>query len=189
MKRISIDQYKGWREFDYYQWLLEKVNCRKAENYTKLLRVLHDIPFEWSVPMDKNRALDGMELRFDYIDDDKIDSYEYNPYEVENVPCSCLEMMIALAEKFCFDVIGEHYKTTAEWFWLMIDNLEISKYTDEHFDEEDIKEKINKMIKRQYDKKGNGSMFPIHDNGIDQRKNELWYQLCAWFDENYYGEV
>ena len=185
MKRVEKDQFKGWQLYDYYEWLIEKINCRKAEDYTMLLRDLHNIPFTWSVPMDRNRALDGIELRQRYLDDEHISPYHYSEEELMEFPCSCLEMLIAMAERFCLDVVGEHFKATKEYFWLMIENLGLDRCTDNNYDHEFVKNHAENMIFRKYDYSGDGGLFPLNYPTRDQRKVELWYQLCEWFEERY----
>lgn len=185
MKRVTIDQYKGWREYDYYEWLMEKIDCPKAENYTLLLRDLHNIPFTWSVPMDRNRALDGIELRQRYLDEENVSPYRYDEEELMETNCSCLEMMIAMAERFCIDVIGEQFRSTKEYFWLMVDNLQLDKATDDNYDPAYVRQQANNMIFRKYGYSGNGGMFPLSSPTKDQRNVELWYQLCEWFEERY----
>lgn len=185
MKRVTKDQYKGWRLYDYYEWLIEKVNCPKAENYTMLLRDLHDIPFSWSVPMDRNRALDGIELRKRYLDDVNASPYRYSEVELMEFPCSFLEMMIAMAERFCLDVVGEHFKNTKEYFWLMIENLGLNDSTDDNYDPEYVRQHVDNMIFRKYSYSGSGGLFPLESPTRDQRKVDLWYQLCEWFEERY----
>lgn len=177
---MSNEVYKGWRVFDYYQWLIEKINCPLAEDHTLLLNELHDIPFRWSVEHDENRARDGLDLRYIYM--------EEKGYPVdESISCSVLEMLIALAERFSKDVVGERYINTKEWFWIMMDNLDLLRCTDERFSEDYVRQQISIFLDRKYTRHGNGGMFPLNDVKGDQRKMEIWYQISQWFYENYWN--
>ena len=53
--------------FDSYkEWLLSLIPYKSisAEKYTKLINHLHSKEFEWVIDMDRNRAIDGISLRY-----------------------------------------------------------------------------------------------------------------------------
>lgn len=184
---MHIDAYKGWNIYDYYQWLIAKVEDPIAENHTMLLRDLHNIPFKWSIHMDLYRAKGGVSLRADYMEEMGLtNSSDYIFTEYEDVACSVLEMAIALAECFSRDVIGTSYKSTAQWFWIMMDNLELLVATDDHYLPEYVQDRVEVFIDRTYQRNGVGGMFPLKHPSRDQRDVDLWYQLSEWFKENYW---
>lgn len=178
--------YKGWRVYDYYQWLIEKVNAPIAEDHTLLLNELHNIPFRWKIERDENRAKDGIDLRYIFLEENGYaDRDPYYSFTVdESIDCSVLEMLIALAERFSKDVVGESYINTKEWFWIMIKNLDLLECTDERYSTDYVRQQVSIFLDRKYTKHGDGGMFPLNEVKGDQRKMEIWYQISQWFNEN-----
>ena len=80
-------------EMMYFGWLSDLV-CEERYSdrisYEKLLTFLYNTEFRYSIPMDRNRASDGINLRRRY-------SLEVHDDFHIRKPCSVLEMMIALA--------------------------------------------------------------------------------------------
>lgn len=177
---------KEWSYYDYYEWLIQKINCPRAEKYTNLLRDLHAIPFHIVLARDNNRAMEGINLRKEFYNDGPLITNEPVPaLDPTTDRCTVLEMMIAMAETFCLDVVGIEFKSVAEWFWLMIENMGLDKYTDDNYDSEYVKSQIYKMMDRNYKPNGQGGLFPLAHTTRDQRKVELWYQFMEWFNERY----
>ena len=52
---------------DYFEWLYFKVVGN--DSYRKLLSLLHSMDFRYSVNFDENRAMDGINLRWYYVED------------------------------------------------------------------------------------------------------------------------
>ena len=183
---MQMSSYKGWNVYDYYQWLLEKVEDPIAENHTLLLRDLHNIPFRWSIHMDMYRAKSGINLRADYLEEaGLIGTSDYIFTEYETTECSVLEMIVALAECFSRDVIGTSYKSTAQWFWIMIGNLDLLVAVDEHYSPDYVRDRVKVFIDRAYQRNGVGGMFPLKRPSKDQRGVDIWHQISEWFRENY----
>lgn len=174
-----------WQKYDYFQWLLEKIECPTAYNHSLLLKDLHHFRFESVIERDENRALDGVDLRYQYIDEENLP----DDNGVSDMPCSVLEMMIGMAERFTYDVIGRSFAGTEFWFWKMIDNLGLTCATDDNYSYAYVEQKVETMLKRSYKRNGLGGLFPLKRDKKDQRNIELWYQLCAWFEENYGIEI
>lgn len=83
----------------YYDWL-HKIVCGEWEprnlSFHRLLMYLHNRTYIPACEMDQCRAEDGVNLRYRFASEcdipyDKIDA------EFHGVPCSMLEMMVALA--------------------------------------------------------------------------------------------
>jgi hypothetical protein len=175
---------------EYFDWMRRLVYDKKYSrrlSWRKLLRFLHVREFIHILDMDKNRADDGIDLRYRF-------AYE-NGYEQVNVetsiddrPCSVLEMMIALAircEEHIMDdpTIGNR---TGQWFWGMIQNLGLSSMDDAHFDASVVREIITKLLKREYGADGKGGLFTVGQRRSDLRMVEIWYQAMWFLDE--YGK-
>jgi hypothetical protein len=69
---------------------------------------------------------------------------------------------------------------TGQWFWTMINNLNLSSMSDERFDGEYVDEVISIFLNREYQEDGEGGLFTIEDCEYDMRTVEIWYQLC-WY--------
>lgn len=83
----------------YFAWMCQLVSNErysKRLSYRKLLTHLHEVEFTYTLPMDGNRAEDGIDLRYRF-------GYENDYSEpmiasgLDDRPCSVLEMMIALS--------------------------------------------------------------------------------------------
>ena len=182
----------------YFDFLCHLVG-RKYE-YSRLLAQLHGVEFYSLVPNDDNRGADGEQLRNNYID-------EVGPTGAPSLPrrgnytdegtcdmpqerCSVLEMLIGVANRLEFELLGGRYERPArEWFWVLIDNLGLDwcddvAYSDRETSKE-VETKITDLLERQYDTDGEGGLFPLHHAQRDQRRVEIWYQMSAWVIENY----
>ena len=99
--------------------------------------------------------------------------------------CSMLEMLIALARRVSF----ESYSTATDWFWCMIQNLELGKYTDDIYEVsimEEVEEALKNLNARNYGADGSGGLFPLRKPAMDQRRVEIWYQMQAYLLEGEY---
>lgn len=165
----------------YLEWLCEKVTdnyYHDGHSYRKLMHFLMSINFYYSIPMDGNRADDGMDLRYRF-------GYETNREDVEIAtlldvyPCSVLEMLVALAirceEQLMFN--PEAGNRTDIWFWDMLTNLKLDYMDDEHYSENEVRSIIFKWLNHEYSPNGEGGLFTIRNPKRDLRGVEIWYQL------------
>ncbi len=139
---------------------------------------LHSIDFRAVIRNDMNRAEDGLGMRRRY--------FLATGRNVDTVyPCSVLEMMVALAIR-CEETIMDNPSIgdrTGQWFWSMIRNLGLVNMTDDTFDENYVREKIDIFLDRQYEPDGQGGLFRIKHCRRDLRNVEIWYQLCWYLDQ------
>lgn len=171
---------RGWHLFDYYQWLLEKIKGYKYPyyDYSLLLSELHSIEFTWSNERDSNRSSDGIKLRWIYMDEENIADIFY-----KDAPCSVLEMLIGLSIRCSEQILDDH--EPAEIFWIMIENLDLMRCTDDNFNAEYVRQQIRIWIDRCFRWNGSGSPFPLKKAKYDQRKVEIWFQMCGYINENF----
>lgn len=180
-KRMGIEKR-------YFEWLVNFVcHDRFAKNisYRKLLDLLHDTMFTWSISKDSNRAADGSKLRRRFASlyyDNVTDATEDLEYLLG--PCSILEMLIALAIRCETDImhdpsIGDR---TGQWFWKMINNLGLGDMMDDRFDEEYAFGNITLFLDRSYEPDGRGGLFTVRNCEHDLRKVEIWVQLLWYLD-------
>lgn len=168
---------------DYFEWLWNFTKCRGHSQNRKIITLLHNIEFRYSIPMDANREEDGIDLRYRFITEVGIPKNYQEVYAYLDGPCSVLEMMIALAircEESIMDDpdIGDR---TSEWFWLMMKNLGLDYMSDRKFDRDIAEEKISIFLDRKYKRNGEGGLFVINGRR-DLRKVEIWYQMCWYLD-------
>lgn len=172
---------------EYFEWMYQIV-CDDASyiSYRKLLRNLHDTEFVWLIDMDSNRASDGISLRYRFGYDLGYSRNEIDDY-FGDVPCSVLEMMIALALS-----IEEHIMSdpsigdrTGQWFWNMIASLGLLGMSDKKYNENFVNRKIDIFLSRKYKKNGDGGLFAVQDPRLDMREPEIWYQVTWYLDENF----
>lgn len=167
----------------YFRWLYGQVSDVRLRNpsrtYWSLLKLLHTKEFVWIIPNDDNRLEDGRQLRYEFLDAEGIE--EVDPHWLD-LGCSMLEMLIALSLHLEFE---DDSRSAQQWFWQMLQNLDIHKCTDRHqWSEEDVDEILDNVIWRTYKPNGRGGLFPLKHAHDDQRDVELWYQFNAYLLEN-----
>lgn len=166
----------------YLIWLYHQVASVRLKNpartYWSLLRLLFRKEYVWLVPNDDNRVEDGRDLRHEFIEENHV-----NPDpEWMGIGCSMLEMLIGLSRRLAFESEGE----SRGWFWILLENLEISEYTDAYYkdvDEKTIDTILDQVIWRTFDHDGRGGLFPLEDPPDDQRDVEIWYQMSHYLLE------
>ena len=178
VKKTEADFYDG-----YFHWLLDVVMFhdmqRSGRSYLYLLKHMKGIQFTWNVESDVNRAEDGKYLRYTYSE-----SVGYK-YEIKGA-CSFLEMCVALATRMNDDIFdADPTARPARWFWIMMENCGLDRYTDDVYDPIEVEKICNRIIKRQYNRTGKGGFFPLKHPKEDQRNVEIWYQMQAYILENF----
>lgn len=166
---------------DYFDWLVYNTNkgIRKSKRSFKgLLSFLHMTKFVHILENDENRVDDGKSLRWYYVcdgGDEAIMNWEAD--------CTVLEMLIALSMKIesIMDNPDEEH-IASQWFWKMLDNLNISHMSDKNFDVAYVRSKIEKFLSRKYDFDGHGNIFIIEDSDEDLRYVDIWTQTCWYLD-------
>ena len=159
----------------YFKWLIEHVYDDRSASYNKLLSKLFNTDFYSVNERDDYRARDGLELRHLYEE-------LWNDEQGDNIPCSVLEMMIALAKRAEDHIMKNEDEgdRTGQWFWTMIVSLGLGGMTDNNYSEETVNYILHRFLERQYEPNGAGSLFTLERPRSDMRDVEIWYQM-NWF--------
>lgn len=174
---------------DYFDWIINLTNnwCvlySGQGDYYELMECLFHQQFLWTMTMDGNRAQDGVETRFKFVEE--TEEYDYRDvYLYLTHPCNVLEMMAALARRCEDHIMGDpsQIDNAGRWFWEMICNMHLDNMYDGNFDEDYVNEVVDDMIERNYAKNGDGGLFTIHDATKDMRYVDIWCQLNWYLDE------
>lgn len=174
---------------EYFTWLCNIINInRPRDSYFILAQTLHKRDYTWFIPNDDNRAADGIKLREKFADELRYDNISRI---LNRNSCSLLEMLIGVSiriEDILYD--PEEGDRTERWFWEILGNIGLDIYTDSKYADVYGREKINILIdivlNRTYRRNGKGGLFPLKGSRRDQRKIEIWYQMCEYLNENYF---
>ena len=178
---------RGNMDDPYFNWLciLIGINDRTSgRNYGTLARALHGIEFRAKIPADKNRGMDGMQLRVEFMQ-----AHGSLGSATNRGACTMLEFFIAIARRMSFLMYGNNnMHRTAYYFWRIMANLNLLKLDNDKWDYLNgdffVGDAVWRVQNRDFDYNGNGGMFPLRCPKEDQREVEFWYQMQAWLGEN-----
>lgn len=171
-------------EQQYFEWLYDLVcsdgYVEKLE-YHELLFHLHQIDFVYLLPLDENRFIDGINLRYRFGSEVRVPRYRIER-EIDIRPCSVLEMLVALSIRCETELMQDfdYGDRTWRWFWKMITNMNLGGMTDDKFDAEYVDRIIERMLDRKYEANGRGGLFTIANCKKDLRNVEIWCQM-TWY--------
>lgn len=172
---------------DYFRWLTNIIRAKtfsKETSRTKLLMRLHDTEFTYTIPKDRNRAEDGIDLRYRYAVAQGYGHSSRTIVDYLDGPCSVLEMMVALAMR-CEETIMDDPNVgdrTAQWFWGMIASLGLGPMIDACYDRQQVDDILVRFMNRNYEPNGKGGLFTIRNYDRDMRDVEIWIQLCSYLN-------
>lgn len=177
----------------YLDWMYSLVcddKYSRGLSYRKLFHHLYETDFTYDLPLDGNRAEDGIDLRYSFGIDQDIEQSAIASY-LDDRPCSVLEMMIALSircETHIMDNpdLGDR---TGQWFWEMIVNLKLNHMSDRNYDEDYVDDVIFTLLNREYEPNGEGGLFKVDNPLRDMRSVEIWYQMCWYLNDVIDGKV
>lgn len=174
----------GTADDRYFEWLYSHIGPVNYNNprhtFWELAKQLYTKKFRWSIENDANRAEEGCMLRDEFVERKGHEGIDSNWM---TLPCSFLEMVLVLSDRMAFESYGD----MQGWFWKLMENLEVDKYTDFIYNKSvasEINHILDRVLDREYGPDGVGGLFPLRDNhGRDQRRVELWYQKEAYLLE------
>lgn len=183
-----------WLVEAYFDWLRDdsftaRVNRREYEG---ALRVLHDIPFYWTLVSDENRAGDALSFRqYEFLEQqpdlDTLDQHWLHLW-AEAAP-SVLEVLVGIARRWNIHFDG----AVPYYFGHLWRNMEFDRHPGRHLTGQSldvIRIKVDNWLSRQFDADGHGSPFPVNptlfdDYNFDMRKVDIWGQMNAYSAEHF----
>lgn len=185
-------------EQDYFHWLCEMVSIdQEHESWWILAKTLHSRKFYALVAHDENRAYDGLDLREEYLSKTGAPDYATVFPDETDGECSVFEMLIGLARRMEFETDDPYVydgderdrRTTGYWFWVMLDNLDLTRFSDQEYADNAeeavsyIDWIVDRLLDRRYSANGEGGLFPLNHCHENQCKVEIWYQMSAYLME------
>lgn len=170
---------------EYFEWLCNLVappqDIRKE--YKELLFKLQKTPFEYSIGKDSNREAEGIELRYRFGSERNI-AESAIACLLDVVPCSVLEMMVALSLRI-EDIMLDEFSGygAGRWFWNMIKSLDLLAYYDGNYDEDSVQFVLYIFMQRRYHPNGAGGLFTLKNPPRRMTDVEIWLQAMWWLDE------
>ena len=171
---------------DYFNWIYELISGKRSStqiSYRKLLKHLHNTEFRYLISKDRNRAMDGEDLRYRFALAEYYDTEPDYIMDMLDGPCSVLEMMVALAIR-CEETmddpdIGDR---TGQWFWGMIVSLGLGAMMDSRYNAHVVDDVMDRFLDREYEPDGIGGLFTIENCHRDLRDVEIWNQMWWYID-------
>jgi hypothetical protein len=168
----------------YFEWLYQQVFPDDGDSvltYLTVCEIMHDMKFKIVVPRDGNRVADGAQLRNAFLRTVRAEPPDES--ELMFPDASIFEVLVALALKAerLID-ISPHVM-----FGVFLNNLNLANLYDNSRTagiRNDTFRRLRKFNERKYTSRGTGGLFPLMRSRIDQRNEELWYQMGAYMTEN-----
>ena len=170
----------------YFEWLCSFVKPFVLNrSYRFLMLHLFRTDFYAVIPMDENRASDGIELRYRFGREKRIRMSDIaDVLDVKD--CNVLEMMVALSLRCEEQIVDEPDvgDRTRKLFWSMINNLGLNRMDDESYDSFEVEDRLDIFLNREYKSDGTGGLFKLRRTRHDLRNVEIWYQMMWYLSEN-----
>lgn len=155
---------------DYYMFLLSLL---EGLNDSQLYRYLLEVDYIWTIPLDKNRAQDGIDLRCWWANSIKLTKEQYEVI-FNSKACSMLEMLLAFAIRIENDFMATaEGNNTSKWFYQMLISLGMSDDIT-NFDRGRVDHALLMFFNHQI------SLFQVPN--VDISKMELWNQMNYWIN-------
>lgn len=177
----------------YFEWLYrlvcdDRYGGGDRTSYRRLLTYLHSEPFRYETkqPHDEARAMDGIDLRYEFGYREHIDN-RIIAQELDISRCSLLEMMVALCIR-CEDIAEDPSKgdRLGQWFWVMLQNLDLAGMNDRDYDGVLVKDIIERFQNNDYASDGEGGLFVLRSSHEDVRDHDLMWQMCHYLNAHQY---
>jgi hypothetical protein len=160
-------------DFEYYEWLISQIFIPNGKSYRDLFEIMHNTEFVWTIPNDDNRIQDGLDLRSEFSDNRVL--------KLNLGGVTLLEILVSLSRRVAFTAGGNQ----EQWAWRLLKNLRLTKKSDSLTEEDigQVKDILDALIWRTYQRDGRGGFFPLKNPEEDQTKVEIWYQMNKYVIE------
>lgn len=168
-------------EFDwdkYLDWLISIIETDEdPEEYRAVLLHLLETEFKYLTPLDRDRALEGLELRRRYI--------RQTGEEEPDMTCSVLEMLVALCEHIESTMSTDPDKDNPGfWFWQFLKNAELD-ISNRYYRKSSVDHILTRINYKKFEKNGRGWFFPLKRSRKDTRNFGVWEGAMAYVNENH----
>ncbi len=161
----------------YLNWLVNLKDVGLSE-YFGVCKILHSIPFKYTIYLDEDREADGMELRESYY-------AEFGDYPIVPFPnqASFLEVLIGMVHMFenWSDLNPDQSTKLMHTFFinLNIQDLSGKRLTSE--EERYVKSRVNIMMNHEYSADGsNGGLYIVPNTNKDFTRCNLYHQMVEY---------
>lgn len=159
-------------DLEYYEWLCARIGLFSPEYncYSKLIDILFHTDFEYVIPMDENREIDGLQLRKEWADEVGAVGDLF-----DGKPCSVLEMLTALSIRVEEDVMGDPGLMI---FWRFLWNIGLQWADDEALSHSSEVREVGNVLEEWME--GSRSVTEYYNDG-----REIWEQVMNWLSERF----
>ena len=185
MMREVIDIFRYHKNEDevknYLRWLCDDVGF-DYNRYSNLASTMLTYVFNDVVDNDINRTWDAVANREDF-------EYEYDVVLDlhNNDSAGILEVLVVLARRAAGIMYDANDEDKTEYYFdIMMRNLGLYKYDDDHYDHHKVSNILHIFNNRMYDKYGHGSIFVVDNPPGDMKEVEIWSQMNWYLTEKYF---
>lgn len=191
----------AWLLETYYSWLASESfsDNQERREYDGVLRLLHDVPFYWTIWSDENRAGDALSFRqFDFLGLQEnlggLDQAWLNQWAIATP--SVLEVLLGMARRWSF-----YFEAPVPFFFQhLFRNLGLDHFPGRALSgssQDAVRIKLDEWMSRTFEPNGKGSPFPLthihaHTNlgtgevvELDMRTADIWSQMNAYSAEHF----
>lgn len=186
-----------WIEETYFDWLRSEAFSKVSERreYEGVLRLIHDIPFYYTIWSDSNRAGDALAFR-----QSEFLGFQDNLAGIDQVwlgqwataAPTVLEVLLGISRRWSFYFEGP----IQFYFWHLFHNLRLDRYPGRALSgvsQDAVRIRVDDWLSRQFDPNGDRSPFPVQQNNavqhaldiVDMRKVDIWGQMNAYSAEHF----
>lgn len=158
------------RDFDhesYFEWLY-RISFGENHEWYDVMLDLNEVSFRWDpmIKYDENRALDGLQLRRDFLFSEGMTR---ETRDIDVVPASFFEVYVGLGKKMAH-LLDRDLRSSMSYL------MSIGPFMP-YFEPIQAFEAADRVMDRSYAYNGEGGLFPLQNPPRDQRLVELLYQL------------
>lgn len=183
------DRLPAIRQIAYFQSINRFLTDKTDREYTALLSLLFNREYVWSIRMDETRAAYVKISREGFLEKQNLTPEQRQEWAASlDLTPRLLEVLLMLSKQMEDSFGFAKEGNIPEWFWLMMNNLGLSKYDDRNLGTREaniINQKLDIWLSRQFKPNGEGSPFPLKGPCLDQRFVDLWQQANLYVTENF----